>query len=254
MRLIPSGTFTMGSPPTELGRWSTNEAPHQVTLTRAIYVGIHEVTQAEWEERMGWNDSRVAGPSRPVDTVTWYDAVSYCNQRSAAEGLTAVYTITEEETEGYHLVSATVVWNPAANGYRLPTEAEWEHACRASSTTAFSNGGITDTLCADPRLDQVGWYCGNAAGMTHDVGGKTVNGWGLADMHGNVWEWCWDYWEESYGGDATDPTGPAAGSDRVMRGGGWSTDARRCRSAHRAGVPPDDLYSGYGLRICRNRS
>jgi formylglycine-generating enzyme required for sulfatase activity len=242
----------MGSPLDEPGRFE-EETQHQVILTKTVYVSICEVTQSEWLAVMGWNESTFPGENRPVEQVTWYDAVSYCNERSAAEGLAAAYTITEPVYQWYHLMSATVAWNPAATGYRLLTEAEWEHACRAESATAFSNGGISDTSCTpvDPRLDQIGWYCGNAAGTTHDVGEKAANAWGLKEMHGNVWEWCWDYWEASYDGDAIDPTGPATGSDRVMRGGGWSADARRCRSAHRAGGNPDGLYSGLGLRVCR---
>jgi formylglycine-generating enzyme required for sulfatase activity len=119
---------------------------------------------------MGWNESSFPGVNRPVEQVTWYDAVSYCNQRSTADGFTLAYTLTGVATDGNHIISATVTWNQAANGYRLLTEAEWEFAYRATSTTAFCNGGITNTGCSplDPNLDLVGWYCGNAQDEPHD--------------------------------------------------------------------------------------
>ena len=250
--LVPAGTFIMGSPTGEPGRYS-NETQHEVTLTKAIYVSTHEVTQSEWQVVMGWNTSYFSGVNRPVETLTWYDAVSYCNQRSTLDGFAPAYTITGATYIGNHITGATVTWNQAANGYRLLTEAEWEYAARATSTTAFCNGAITNIICSplDPNLGQVGWYCGNASSTTHDVGGKMANAWGLKDMHGNVWEWCWD----SYGiyptGPVTDPTGPAFGSARVVRGGSWGNDARYCRSACRNIITPDDMYYGFGLRLSR---
>ena len=146
-----------------------------------------------------------------------------------------------------------MTWNQSANGYRLLTEAEWEYACRATSQTAFCNGGITNIEFSppDPNLDQVGWYHGNAGFQTHDVGGKAANAWGLKDMHGNVCEWCWD-WNGSYpNGPVTDPVGPGSGSSRVGRGGCWGYDARSCRSAFRAGSWPGFRGGFLGLRLSR---
>jgi formylglycine-generating enzyme required for sulfatase activity len=253
MVLIPAGTFTMGSPGNEPGR-NSDEVQHQVTLTHAMYVFKYEVTQSEWLAVMGWNTSGHSGANLPVETVTWYDAVSYCNQRSAGEGLAAAYTITDATYSGNHITSATVTWNQAANGYRLLTEAEWEYACRATSTTAFCNGAITNTGCSplDLNLDQVGWYCGNASSTTHDVGGKTANFWGLKDMHGNVWELCWDWYGAYPAGPLTDPTGPASGGARVMRGGSFVNTAMYGRSALRGNYySPGSPQYHLGLRLCR---
>jgi formylglycine-generating enzyme required for sulfatase activity len=254
MVLLPAGTFTMGSRTNEPGR-SSGETSHEVTLTRSVYVSTCEVTQSEWQAVMGWNESYFPGANRPVERVTWYDAVSYCNQRSTREGFTPAYAITAAVYDGNHLTSAAVTWKQAANGYRLLTEAEWEYACRATSTSAFCNGGITSLSCVpvDPNLDRVGWYCGNASDTTHDVGGKTANAWGLKDMHGNVCEWCWDLYN-SYGGDATDPTGPASGSGRVERGGSWGYDTRGCRSADRDDGNPGYGFNNVGFRLSMTAS
>jgi formylglycine-generating enzyme required for sulfatase activity len=250
---ITPGTFTMGSPTNELGRFH-NEVEHRVTLTKAFYVSAYEVMQSEWQAVMGWNESSFPGPNHPVENVTWYDAANYCNQRSTREGFTPTYVLAAATYDGNHVTSATVTWNQAANGYRLLTEAEWEYACRATSTTAFYNGGITNIECdpLDPALDQVGWYCGNSSGTTHDVGGKMANAWGLNDMHGNVMEWCWDWW--GGGGTAgTDPVGPSSGSDKVIRGGGsWPSGAQDCRSATRTAIDPNyRLLKCVGLRLAR---
>jgi formylglycine-generating enzyme required for sulfatase activity len=255
MVLIPAGTFMMGSPVSEPGR-ATDETQHEVTLTKAIYVSTYEVTQSEWQAVMGWNESYFQGTARPVETLTWYDAVSYCNQRSTLDGYTPAYTIAGAAYSGNHIVSATVTWNQAANGYRLLTESEWEYACRATSTTAFCNGGITNIYCdpLDLNLDQVGWYCGNASSVTHDVGGKAANAWGLKDMHGNVGEWCWDWYGTYPTGPVEDPTGPASGSSRVLRGGGWINYAQYCRSAIRGSFYPYLMYDSVGLRLSRTAS
>ncbi|MBM3319644.1 MAG: SUMF1/EgtB/PvdO family nonheme iron enzyme [Candidatus Eisenbacteria bacterium] len=252
MVLVRAGTFTMGSPSGELGR-DSNEDQHQVTLTRSFYVSKYEVTQSEWESVMGWNESGFRGSSRPVENVTWFDAVMYCNKRSEREGLTPAYTILQPAYSGNHITSATVMWNKDAYGYRLLTEAEWEHACRAGSGSAFCNGTITSATGFDSKLDLVGWYDQNSGSQTHAVGGKSPNAWGLYDMHGNVWEWCWD-WYGSYGGTATDPTGPGSGSYRVLRGGSWFNCAQFCRSASRIVHAPGNRDYYLGFRLARNGS
>ena len=250
--LVQPGTFTMGSPADEPGR-DSNETQHAVTLTKAFYVATTEVTQSDWQSVMGWNDSAFPGANRPVEQVTWYDCVSYCNQRSTRDGYTPAYTITNAGYNDNHMTSATVTWNQGANGYRLLTEAEWEYACRATSQAAFCNGTITNIYCSplDPNLDQVGWYCGNAGSTTHDVGGKAANAWGLKDMHGNVYEWCWDRYATYPAGPVTDPAGPASGSFRVARGGSWLYSADICRSAYRIIVYLNYRGSILGLRLAR---
>ena len=236
--LIEPGTFTMGSPTHELGR-NSNEVQHEVTLTRPFFLAETEVTQAQWLAVMGTSPSYFAGCDEcPVEQVTWYDAVDYCNALSALESLDPAYEVN----------GTNVSWDQSANGYRLPTESEWEYACRAGSATAFYNGGISETNCnLDPNLDQIGWYCGNASSKTHDAGQKLPNAWGLYDMSGNVREWCWD-WYGAYPGPVTDPVGPDSGARRVLRGGSWSSIARGCRSAYRDNFDPDYRYHLLGLR------
>jgi formylglycine-generating enzyme required for sulfatase activity len=253
----PAGTFVMGSPATEAGR-DSDEVQHQVTLTRSFYVCRCEVTQGEWQKRMGWNESNYGGADRPVDEVTWYDAVLFCNRRSAAEGLAPAYSIAIMRWSGNHLTLAGVEWNTQAPGYRLPTEAEWEYACRAGSRTAYANGEVPEDMLlgrecdSDSVLDAIGWYRGNAWDGAGPVGRKMPNAWGLHDMHGNAWEWCWD-WAAAYpAGPATDPGGPSTGTHRIRRSGSWEECARRCRSAYRHYGAPDYHYREYGLRVVRN--
>ena len=240
---ISAGTFTMGSPEDE--RWrETDEVQHEVTL-RSYLIGKHEITQAEYRTLMGSNPSHFEGDNRPVETVSWYDAVRYCNALSEHEGLTVAYAIDGEN----------VRWNREANGYRLPTEAEWEYACRAGTTSPFSTGrNIT--------VEQSNWYSsypyieGEGGGayrrQTVDVDEFEPNAWGLSNMHGNVSEWCWDYYG-AYGTQSQDnPAGVETGRNRVARGGGWYDYAKHVRSAYRSVAPPD--YTDYkrGFRIARN--
>jgi formylglycine-generating enzyme required for sulfatase activity len=252
MVMVAAGTFTMGSPADEAGR-NTDELPHEVTLSEDLYVSRFEVTQAEWQRIMGWSEANFAGLNRPVEEITWFDALTYCNRLSLQEGRTPVYSITVTGTVGHHTTDASVTADWEADGYRLLTEAEWEYACRAGSSTAFSNGGITSLGCSplDPGLNQVGWYCGNAAGATHDTGGKAANAWGLADMHGNVWEWCWDRYGDYPAESVTDPRGPSSGSSRLIRGGGWLNYAQFCRSAYRGDYSPESHEAFIGVRIAR---
>jgi len=227
---IQGGTFTMGSPANDPSRYSNEGPQHQVTVS-SFYMGKYEVTQKEYQEVMGTNPSNFKGDNLPVENVSWYDAIEYCNKRSQKEGLTPAYIRNGNN----------VTWNRNANGYRLPTEAEWEYACRAGTTTAYNTGAKIS--------DNTGWYWDNSGRKTHPVGQKPSNAWGLYDMHGNVFEWCWD-WHGGYSsGSQTDPMGASSGAFRVGRGGGWS--ASDMRSAFRSYNYPDYRYSNLGFRLVR---
>ncbi len=223
--LIPSGTFTMGSPTSEPGR-NKDEAQHEVVITQPYYMQATEVTQAQWKAVMGRNPSHFSscGDNCPAENISWNDAQDYIVQMNAlGEGT-----------------------------YRLPTEAEWEYASRAGSTTAFGNGEITQTGCSnDPILQSMGWYCYNASNKTHPVAQKTPNAWGLYDMHGNAWEWCHDWYDSYPSQKVTDPTGPSTGSGRLVRGGSWFDNAMVCRSAYRYYSSPTPGDSVNGLRLVK---
>jgi formylglycine-generating enzyme required for sulfatase activity len=241
--LIPKGTFMMGSPPDEKGS-EEDERRHEVTISRDYHLGMHEVTQAQYKKIMGKNPSHFQGnavaerhpetnrvvkdvdsANHPVEQVSWEDAVEFCQRLSA---------LPEEKKAG--------------RVYRLPTEAEWEYACRAGSQTAHSFGSDEKSLV------NFGWYDSNSKGMTHAVGLKKANAWGLYDMHGNVWEWCADRYGEYPKGSATDPRGPEAGSDRVDRGGSWLLVAVFCRSANRFRCDPSFRYDSLGFRVALSSS
>jgi formylglycine-generating enzyme required for sulfatase activity len=250
---IEAGAFWMGSPEGELGRDPTNETRHRVTLSRAFALKVTEVTQAEWRAMMGnvVEPSFVnCGDACPMESVSWEDAVAYCNALSQREGLPPCY--------GGAPDFAFAGLDCA--GYRLPTEAEWEYAARAGTQTAFYTGPIEHTECdpVDPNADRAGWHCGNAGGTPHPVAspGKAPNAWGLYDMHGNVWEWVNDWYDVDYGGArgaaATDPLGPASGELRVNRGGGWINDAHFVRSAYRGSRAPADRLNNLGFRPSRS--
>ena len=245
--LVEVGSFTMGSPPSELGRGPRDETQHEVLLTRDFYLSEMEVTQAQWIEVMGsnpswWYDCAVPNDDCPVDYVSWYSAVDYCNALSTLEGLDPAYEVD----------NTNVSWDRTANGYRLPTEAEWEYACRAGNYTAFYNGPITDTSCDDPNLERIGWYCGNNTPYnTKEVGQKVPNALGLYDMSGNVFEWCWDWYDFYPRNAVTDPIGPDRGQVRVIRGGGFNDGASRCRSAYRYDESPRDARNNLGLRLAK---
>lgn len=244
---IEAGTYTMGSPEAELGH-EGNEKQHGVTLPREFYLAETEITQAQWVSVMGSNPSQFSGcEDCPVEMVSWNNAVAYCNARSVMEGLDPAYEINGNG----------VIWNPAANGYRLPTESEWEYACRAGSSTAYHSGINRETECTlDSNLDQIAWYCGNNNPPdTKEVGQKLPNAWGAYDMSGNVYEWCWDWFDDYPDGPVVDPTGPSGpsryGARRVARGGSWNGRAQGCRSANRIDLVADYRDEDVGLRIAR---
>jgi len=232
---IPAGTFTMGSPDGESGR-GDDEKQHRVTLTQGFLMSTTEVTQEQYEAVVGENPSQFRGLERPVENVTWFDAVEFCNALSEREGLSPAYRIS----------GSGVTWDRAAGGYRLPTEAEWEYACRAGTESRFHSGD------GDRDLARVGWHGQNSVKQTQDVATRGPNAWRLHDMHGNVWEWCWDWYAAYSSVGEEDPMGPATGSDRVLRGGSWDSSARNCRSAYRASKSPTAAYATVGFRVVRS--
>ena len=227
LRWIPPGTFQMGSPAHELGR---NDNEHQVTVvfTKGFYLAETELTQAQWLAVMPENPSHFRGENLPVETITWADAIRFCellNQQQLRAGTLPA---------GYH-------WD-------LPTEAQWEYACRAGTTGAMHHGlGLTSVDRQCPHLHSVAWYQGNAQGTTRPVAGKKGNRWGLRDMHGNVWEWCRDSYTEKVPG-GTDPWF-SKGTNHVRRGGSAGYQARTCRAANRDGLEPSAKGNGLGLRL-----
>ncbi|MDR1218295.1 MAG: formylglycine-generating enzyme family protein [Treponema sp.] len=253
---IAGGTFTMGSPSTEVGRGS-DETQHSVTISKPFYIGKYEVTQKEWYDVMGSNPSYFKGDNLPVEQVSWYDVIEYCNKRSEREWLTPAYTIDKTRSDGNNTngrdnVKWVVTWDRNANGYRLPTEAEWELACRAGTSTPFYTGSDITTNHANYNGNYP--YNNNAKGeyrgKTWAVGSGTPNPWGLYDMSGNVYEWCWD-WYGAYSGTQTDPAGVAGGSYRVVRGGSWCNYAQYVRSAYRFSDAPSSRYGTFGFRLVR---
>ena len=222
MLLVPAGTFTMGCTASNQYGCNNDENPtHSVTLTQAFYLGRYEVTQGQWVAKMWSNPSSFQGASypdsanRPVEQVSWNTIQGYLN----------------------------------ATGMRLPSEAEWEYACRAGTTTAFNNGSSDDAT-----VGNIAWYNGNSGGQTHVVGGKAANALGLHDMSGNVWEWVNDGYDGTYysASPSTNPLGPVSGTYRVFRGGSWNDDTYYVRSSFRNHLWPDDTNAGIGFRVARN--
>ena len=231
---IEGGTFTMGSPANEAGRGS-DEIQRQVTIS-SFQMSRYPVTQREYQEVMGTNPSRFRGDNLPVENVSWFDAIEYCNRRSQREGLTPAYTISGSGND------RTVTWNRNANGYRLPTEAEWEYACRAGTTTAYNTGASITTSQANFN---------RTIDRTTPVDRYPANRWGLYDMHGNVWEWCWDWYGAYASGAQTNPTGAVSGATRVIRGGSWVGNGQNLRSAYRGVTAPSDRFDDRGFRLLR---
>jgi formylglycine-generating enzyme required for sulfatase activity len=238
LAVVPAGDFTMGSDRNEPGR-NDDESQVLYFINTSFRISRFEVTEALWDHVMGGtSDSRL-----PKVNVTWYEALQFCNALSLLEGLTPSYVGS----------GTSWTWNPLADGYRLPLEVEWEYACRAGSETELANGELTSLECEplDPTLDAIGWSCQNSGFpvyRAHEVGQKLPNAWGLHDMHGNVWEWCWDsYYETDSEGF---PTGESLG--QVNRGGAFDNFARYCRAANRHYTDPRRADVHRGFRLCRS--
>ncbi len=232
---VSAGSFLMGSPRYEEDR-EQDEDRHQVILTNDFLISATEISQDQWFRIMATNPSRFDGPGRPVENITFNQCVEFCNQLSMVEGLVPAY--------GRH--GGVIYWNRESNGYRLPTEAEWEYACRAGSQKRFASGDN------NTNLHGLSWFRNNSTGRTHDVASKAPNNWGLHDMHGNVWEWCWN-WSAPYPPlFATDPEGPNSGTSRVIRGGSWDNPASACRSANHNGAKPGFHGGILGFRVARS--
>jgi len=244
---IEPGSFLMGSTKDQIDHlmqlfsdskreWFDNEQPqHSVEITRPFYLGAHQVTQGQYQAVMGNNPSHFKGSGYlPVEKVSWLDAVEFCNKLSEREKRTRFYRVDGSEV--------TVV---GGDGYRLPTEAEWEYACRAKSTTLYPFGDDTS------KLGEHAWFGGNAESKTHPAGQKLPNAWGLYDMLGNVWEWCADWYDEAYYAFSppADPPGAPNASHRVIRGGGWRYGPWSCRPAFRYRGLPAYRSDGLGFRV-----
>jgi eukaryotic-like serine/threonine-protein kinase len=241
---IVKGTFLMGSPDTEPQRGADEGPRHRVTLSHDFWMGIHPVTQGQYEAVMGKNPSDFRGENRPVENVSWEEAAAFC------ERLTEQAAATELLPEGYV--------------FRLPTEAEWEYCCRAGtdSATAFGDRLSSDQANFDGNFPYGGAEKGPYLEQTSDVGSYPPNPWGLSDMHGNVWEWCLDAaeWEANFGVrtdtyvDGVEDPLCQVGRIRVNRGGSWDVGGRICRSAYRLARVPGDRYDALGFRVCLARS
>ena len=222
----PPGAFTMGSPESELGHFD-DEVQHEVALSQGFWMAKYPTTQRQYKALIGSNPSKFKGDDRPVEMVSWDDAVAFCEQVNERLG------------------------SALPEGFRcgLPTEAQWEYACRAGTTSAFNNGReLTSEDGSCSNLNVVAWYSANSGNETHAAGGRQANAWGLCDMHGNVYEWCRDWYDTYPTGNVTDPTGPESGSSRVNRGGSCYAYARYCRSAYRGCGDPSCCYVLLGFR------
>ncbi len=235
MIVIPGGSFEMGGKGA-----SPDEMPvHKVSIS-PFWMDRYEVVQEEFRKYQLPDPSHFKGARQPLDQINWTDAALYCNERSRAEGLKPCY---DEKTWACDFT---------ADGYRLPTEAEWEYACRAGSSTEYNFGKSAGAM------KDYAWYVQNSAATTHPVGLKKPNAWGLYDMHGNVAEWCNDRYSQTYyqQSPGDDPRGPAEGKERVLRGGAWNSSVESCRSAYRASDPSIDdtclANDAIGFRCVRN--
>jgi len=262
MVLVKGGTFIMGSPAEETNSFHDERPQHEVTVSN-FYLSKYEITQKEWKEIMEDNPSQFIGDDLPVEKVSWYQTLVFCNKLSIKRGRNPAYRISGSTTPAdwgtvpvYPETNAA--WDAVeivkeANGYRLPTEAQWEYACRTGTVTPFSTGvNVTaDQANYDGRYPYRNHPQGVYRQTPVPVGSFEPNAWGIHDMHGNVWEWCWD-WHGSYAGDAQkDPSGLSVGAYRVVRGGSWNNNARFLRSASRGSSVPAFRDNIIGFRIAR---
>jgi formylglycine-generating enzyme required for sulfatase activity len=275
LTLIPEGTFQMGSPVSETER-SPDEAQHAVRISRPFYMGVYEVTQGEYQSVMGANPSKfsktgthssdVSGMDTtkfPVETMSWYDAVEFCNKLSVQDGLPAYYTLTNVERDEGSIKSATVsvvsraASAPGQSGYRLPTEAEWEYACRGNTTTPFHFGSVLngDKANINGNYPYGTTTKGPFLKRTATVGSYPANAFGLYDMHGNVFEWCFDVYDKAAyaqrSGTTTDPLVTSGSEYRVLRGGSWNFVAMITRTADRVRDSPVNRSFNVGFRVVR---
>jgi formylglycine-generating enzyme required for sulfatase activity len=235
MLRVQGGTFWMGS---REGAYGANEAAHRATVD-SFYISETEVTQALWKEVMGNNPSQFPGDDRPVENISWLDAVRFCNALSERERLSPAYTINGN----------AVTWDRSAGGYRLPTEAEWEFAARGGQRGAMGAEPLEKVYYAGGTdAMELGWYDKNSGRASKPVAGKAPNELGLYDMSGNVWEWCWD----SYGPYPCDPMVERPGGNRVLRGGAWFTPVNLLRVTYRYWSTPSFKVNSVGFRIARN--
>lgn len=253
---IPSGTFKMGTDKEEYPGDKDESPQHKVTLLRDYYIGVYEVTQAEFEKVMGYNPSTLKGsPRLPVETLTWYDAVAFCNRLSQLDHFNPAYTISDIKKDSFHIIDAYVTCDFNSNGYRLPTEAEWEKACRGGTLTPFPFGnniktsqanydGETPYLLSEPK--------GLFRNKSIEVDSLVSNGFGLYHIVGNVFEWCWDYKGNYSSYPQANPIGPEFGTERIRRGGAYTSPAHHMRSAVRHGVPPGAALFHMGMRVVKS--
>ncbi len=260
---IPSGEFLMGAPKGEADASGDEQPQHRVKLTKGFGLGVYQVTQAQFEAVLKRNPSHftsVAGQNTanfPVEQARWFDAVEFCNALSQREGLQPCYELHDLTRGDGGCITAASVERIAGTGYRLPTEAEWEYACRAGTTSPFHFGKELNGKQAN--VDGNNPYGTTTKGpylqRPTAVGSYAANAWGLYDMHGNVWEWCWDRFDAGYYEQSPDkdPQGPSKGAYRVLRGGGWRSSSRGARAAFRFRYPPDYRYCACGFRVLCER-
>ena len=249
LRWIPKGTFIMGSPAGELGRYG-DETQHEVTLTQDYYIGVFECTQKQWELVMGSNPSDYKGDCRPVDSVS-YNMIRGTGAQAGSGWPMYGHAVDATSFMGRLQEKTGLMFD-------LPTEAQWEYACRAGTTTPFNSGNnLTSISLYNAIMDEFGRYYGNQSDGKGDytsghakVGSYLANDWGLYDMHGNVYEWCLDWFDLNNETAAkTDPVGSTTGSYRMIRGGSWGDDATYCRSAYRSAYYPSGSSYYFGFRV-----